>query len=193
MNQPTQFFKVAIFMAAISLSSFSQAQMIEEEFDALTAEWLEISEQLKTYDGLGYFCKSKEFRETSLSVLRQLHHYDSLILEVLLETDESKLGVSHREYKHTLRDIEKFEEEYGIREFIAFLKEGCVTWKGLEKDKEMLVKESGMYSYDGQLLVLETQLGKFLKHIDKKVIAIDEHIHLIHIDQVRAFGSLENQ
>lgn len=180
-------------MAAISLTSFSQAQMIEEEFDALTAEWLEISEELKTYNGLGRFCKSKEFRETSLSVLRQLHHYDSLVLEVLLNTDESELGVSHREYKHTLKDIEKFEEEYGIKVFIAFLKEGCVTWKELEKNRETLVKESGMYSYDGQLLVLETQLEMFLKHIDKKVIAIDEHIHLIHIDQVRSLGSLENR
>lgn len=192
MNQLARAFLQLFFIGIFAFPSqviYAQtygSRNIEDEFDFLTANWLEVSGELKTYNGLDRFCSSPEFRETTIDILGLLHHYDSLILDIL--TDPSnKLEIAHREYKHTIKDIQKFEEEYSINEFIGFLRESCATRKELERDKKNLVKESGMYSYDGQILVLETQLRKFLKHLDKKVIAIDDHVHMIHIDQVKPY------
>ena len=50
--------------------------------------------------------------------------------------------------------------------------------------QETLKNESGMYSYDGQVIMLETRLSKYLKHLTKKVDMIEEHIHHIHPDQL---------
>lgn len=196
MDLKTIFQQKIILVTLILLTHKGMAQMatnIEEDFDFLTAEWLDVSGELKTYGGLERFCTSADFREKSIDILSLLHQYDSLVLEILLDPSYD-LEISHREYKHTIKDIQKFEEEFSIQDFIAFLKKNCRTWKDLERNREDLMKASGAYSYDGQRLVLETQLRKFLKHIDKKIIAIDDHVHLIHIDQVRPFGSLsENQ
>lgn len=189
MNQPATLTKTLLVGIVFFLSQHCIAQTavnIEDDFDLLTAEWLSASGELKTYNGLDRFCTSPDFRETTLDVLDLLHHYDSLVLEILLDPSYD-LEISHREYKHTIKDIQEFEEEYSIKDFVAFLRKSCGTRNDLERNKEDLIKESGMYSYDGQILVLETQLRQFLKHIDKKVIAIDDHLHLIHVDQLRPF------
>lgn len=162
---------------------------IEEEYDYLTAKWLEASLDLKEYSGLTTFCKDASYKEQTIGLLETLHHYDSLVLDII--NDPANIGsISHKEYKKTFKDIEKFETNYGIKEFISLLNESCATRRDLERNKKDLSKESGMYSYDGQLLVLETQLRKFLKHIDKKVVAIDEHLHLIHPDQIKSIKLL---
>ncbi|MEQ6121440.1 hypothetical protein [Reichenbachiella sp. MALMAid0571] len=157
---------------------------IEEEYDHLTAQWLEVSGELKTYSGLTTFCKNPEYSTHTVKILETLHHYDSLVLDIM-ENNAISQDVNHKELKKTSKDITKFETEYGIKAFIEFLKESCNTRKDLEKNKKELMKDSGMYSYDGQLLVLETQLRKFLLHIDKRIVSIDDHLHMIHPDQIQ--------
>ncbi len=187
-NPFAQLYKVTVLIAvSFILTQVVYAQNeghIEEEYDHLTAQWLEVSGELKTYSGLTTFCKSAEYSTQTIGILEALHHYDSIVLDIM-KNNPINHDVSHREYKKTSKDIGKFETEYGIKGFIGFLKESCNTRKDLEKNKKELMKESGMYSYDGQLLVLETQLIKFLKHIDKRVVSIDNHLHMIHPDQIQ--------
>lgn len=187
-NPWTQLYKKSVLIAVcLIFIQVAQAQTeghIEEEYDHLTAQWLEVSAELKTYSGLTSFCKSTEYSTQTIGILETLHHYDSLVLDIM-QNSPINHNVKHKEYKKTSKDIEKFETEYGIKAFIGFLKESCNTRKDLEKNKKELMKDSGMYSYDGQLLVLETQLRKFLKHIDKRVVSIDEHLHMIHPDQLQ--------
>ena len=180
-NPFAQLYKVTVLIAvSFILTQVVYAQNeghIEEEYDHLTAQWLEVSGELKTYSGLTTFCKSAEYSTQTIGILEALHHYDSIVLDIM-KNNPINHDVSHREYKKTSKDIGKFETEYGI-------KGSCNTRKDLEKNKKELMKESGMYSYDGQLLVLETQLIKFLKHIDKRVVSIDNHLHMIHPDQIQ--------
>ncbi|MEQ8583218.1 MAG: hypothetical protein RIC30_10215 [Marinoscillum sp.] len=180
---------------SISLVWSLQAQdfpvSIEAEYDRLTAKWLEVSDGLKTYEGLSEFCTNNNYRANIIAVLEHLHHYDSLVLD-LLQDPTVNTGISHHEYKRSLADIQKLEGDFDMKTFISFLKTSCITRRDLERDKEDLKKESGMYSYDGQLLMLETQLGKFLKHIDKKVVLVDEHVHRIHPDQIRPLQLLSD-
>ena len=165
---------------------------IEDEYDRLTAKWLEVSDGLKTYDGLSEFCANPNYRNDIITVLEHLHHYDSLVLDLLLDPTANTSDISHHEYKRSLSDIQKLEGDFDMNTFISFLKTSCLTRRDLERDKEDLKKESGIYSYDGQLLMLETQLGKFLKHIDKKVVLVDEHVHKIHNDQIRPLRLLSD-
>jgi FPC/CPF motif-containing protein YcgG len=173
-----------ILLALIAIGGKLQAQNhIEEMYDKLTEEWLQASKGLKSYAGLGDFCTHVEQRKKILDILHQLHHYDSLVLEILLK-HEHELDGSHKEHLKTLKDIEKFEHKFTARGFIGFLRESCVTRADLEKNKTILQKEVGTNSYDGQIHILETHLIKFLKHIDHRVLAIDHHIHKIHPDHV---------
>ena len=174
---------VLMFMSFGCLHAQQPVVTIEEEFDVLTERWRMIVGQLETYDGLGAFCQSPDFRKESVEVLSTIHHLDSLILDMMLDPT-SGLEVSKHDFRKTLKDIYKFEEEYGVRSFIAFLKESCITRNDLEANADDLRNESGMYSYDSQVLMLETRLGKYLKHMMSKVESIDEHIHHIHPDQL---------
>lgn len=172
----------------------AQAQMsIEEEYDLLTSEWLLVSEELKTYGGLSQFCTDADYRDQTLHVLNLLHHYDSLLLNLLMDPTAG-LDISHKEYKNALADLHEIEDKYDPKTFMAFLRESCITRNELERDKENLMKASGMYSYDGQLLMLETQQRKFLKQIDKRVTLMDEHVHKIHPSHITSLTTrIENQ
>ena len=174
---------VFVLFSIGSLQAQQPVGTIEEEFEVLTERWRTIVGQLETYDGLGAFCQSPDFRKESVEVLSTIHHLDSLILDMMLDPT-SGLEVSKHDFRKTLKDIYKFEEDYGVRSFIAFLKESCITRNDLEANAESLRNESGMYSYDSQIMMLETRLGKYLKHMMTKVGSIDEHIHHIHPDQL---------
>lgn len=179
---------VSLFFCGIVTSGIEvKAQTnssIEQQYDLLTAQWLELSGNLKTYQGLNTFCTSPEYRTSSIEVLGHLHHFDSLVLDLMKE-HQGEFAISHKEFKATLKDIEKFETEYGIKAFITVLKGCCDSRRDLERHKKELVNEIGANSYDGQILILENYLRKFLHHIDKKVLAIDDHLHMIHPDQVK--------
>lgn len=175
---------VLILMGLSLVGQLAAQTNIEEEYDLLTEHWLEASDVLKTYDGLGLLCNDAKFRHNTLEILSLIHHYDSVLLD-LMKDPTVELEISSHEYRKTMKELQAFEAEYGVKSFVSFLKESCITRRDLERNKEELQKDSGMYSYDGQRLVLETNLGKFLKHIDKKVVSIDKHIHHIHPDQVR--------
>lgn len=189
MNQPVTLIRTAFIGVAFLFCQAVTAQTashLEDDFDLLTSEWLSVSGDLKTYQGLNRFCQSAQYRQDVVDVLDLMHHYDSLVLNVLLDPSYD-LQISHREYKNTVKDIQQFEENYSIKKFMDFLRQSCRARNDLEKNKADLMKGSGVHSYDGKILVLENELRKFLKNIDKKVIAIDDHLHLIHVDQVEPY------
>lgn len=167
----------------------SQDYTIEDKYDRLTENWLEVSAELKNYAGLSTFCVSEEFRDYTTTILKEMHHYDSVVMDFLKEPGAEEL-IGHHEYKATLKEIGQFEEEYGIKSFMNFLRESCVTRNDLEKNKADLKNEVGMYSYDGQIVVLETDIHRFLKHIDKRVVSIDKHLHKIHPDRFQLGGAV---
>ncbi|MEQ9467651.1 MAG: hypothetical protein RLN88_09575 [Ekhidna sp.] len=178
---------ITVFVASIAQASAQSFVTIdiEEEYEDLTNQWLTISEDLSHYGGLSAFCSSEEYRTYTMDILNLLHHYDSVVLD-LLKNPTLDIDISSKEYRKTMSDIAKFEEEYDLKGFISFLKESCITRRDLEKDKEDLKKEVGMYSYDGQVMMLETDLNKFMHRINKRIVAINDHVHKIHPSQVRS-------
>lgn len=172
-------------MKPYAQSDLDQHDSIEQMYDLLMNDWLKVSERLKTYEGLSEFCAQPDFRDYTTHLLAQLHHYDSLLID-LLENNEDSLDGSHREHMKTLKEIQKFETKYSMRGFLVHLRENCIARNEIEKSKKDTQYASGMYSYDGQVAVVEADIHTFLKHIDKRVISIDEHIHRIHPDHALA-------
>jgi hypothetical protein len=174
---------VLAFFLAIGFSANAQdTKTLYEKFDLLAADWLKVSGEMKTYSGLEYYCRIPAYRSNTLELLHQIHSYDSLILEVT--NDPNRIASpNEKELKNTLKDITKMEEEYSLVEFKNQLKSSCDFRKDIEKNKESSKNDFADESYDGQILILETEIRKYLRHIDNLVLKIDDHLLMLHIDE----------
>ncbi len=181
-----------ILFSTFSYSAIGQdpeGNVVEDVYDELTEEWQSYSDEIKHYRGLSEFCSNAEFRDRVFLVLKKLHHYDSLVLDIINDPLYT-LEIDPKEYRQTLNEIYDLETRYSVKAFSVFLRESCHKRKDLEKEKDQLSNGIGMYSYDGQILMLETDLGKYLKHLDKKFISMRDHLHQIHPDQLKQIVDL---
>lgn len=167
-----------------------QKMSLEQEFDDLVTEWETLSADLSTYSGLKSYCTIDAYRANVVSTLGVIHHYDSLVLEIITDPTEMAL-LDDKEQKATRKEIEKFENEYSTTAFMIKLKDECKFRREIEHDKKYSKNDIGANSYDGQILLLETDLKKYIKHIDSRVEHIDKHVHKLHIDDVRAYDKSE--
>ncbi len=183
------FLLASCFVFAQNKDTESGEHTLEKDYDLLVVAWENLSAELKTYSGLQSYCKSDEYKKSTIDILEQIHHYDTLILDVI-SSKEALAKLDEKEKASTLKEIEKFESEYSVLAFIAKLTEECKYSREIEKEKKYSKTDIGANSYDGQILLLETDLSKFINHIDTRVEHIDDHIHKLHIDNVRTFKSV---
>lgn len=155
-----------------------QNRTLGKVIDDLTFGWDLESDNLDDYDGMLKFCRDKEYRYEVIGMLKDIHHYDSVLLQKL---SEAALFSKDKELKKTLKDISKFEEEYSMKEFIDFLFDECQGINELEKNRDDLEDEIAQESYDGRRYVLETEIAKYIHHITKRVDMIRDHVHHLHI------------
>ncbi len=184
-KQSNYFYKSVLLIVAGFMYGFNaQAQgyateSIEKQYEYLTDKWLEISDEIKEYKGLSNYCNDPDYQQNSINVLESLHHYNAVVFEILKDTTTDKYS-GQKAFKSTLKDIEKFESSHESEKFISFMDDNCDYLQGLEKNRMNLLKQSQMYSFDGRIYILETMLYRFMKRIDKKVVSIDDNIHMIH-------------
>jgi hypothetical protein len=174
---------LSLGMLAISFSVIAQdAKTLSEKFDLLAGEWLKVSGEMKTYSGLEKYCRIPEYRMNTHNLLHEIHAYDSLILKVM---DDPKriANPNEKELKKTVKDIVELENEYSLKEFKNQLKSSCDFRKDIEKNKESTIHAFAEDSYDGKIFVLETEIRKYLRHIDNLVLKIDDHLLKLHIDE----------
>lgn len=192
MNKPILFLSLIFFGTAVYAQDTDKSQelSLEQEFDQLVTEWEALSEDLSTYSGLKSYCTIDAYKANVINTLGIIHHYDSLVLQIITDPAEMAL-LEDKEQKATLKEIEKFESEYSTTAFMIKLKDECKFRRDIEHDKKYSKNDIGANSYDGQILLLETDLRKYIKHIDSRVEHIDNHVHKLHIDDVRAYKKSE--
>lgn len=170
---------IYLFLSLFAFVAFAQeetedAQAIREKIDELTFKWDNEAVTLQNYTGLTKFCQQKNYRYEIIDLLKNIHHYDS----VLYERAAKAAQVSNdRELKKLMKDIESFEEEYSMKDFIHFMREDCEARNNIEKNSEELKASVAEESYDNQIYVIETELQKYVKHITKRVDKVREHVH----------------
>jgi len=155
--------------STILFSSLAQDENVGAKLEELTIDWDQEAERLSTYDGLTQFCLDKNYRATMVGILKGIHHYDSVLYQVIAK--KVRFGGSG-EMKKTLKDIEKLENGYTIKDFLNFLNVECIARNEIEKNARKTGEDK-----DGEVYMLETELAKYVKHITKRIDVIREHVH----------------
>ena len=166
----------------LSFGSFAQTDSTSllAHIDEVTTKWNEISTDMSKYRGLQEYCRNRNYKAVVLETLNNIHHYDTVIYNVLVK---KKRFSDNKEIEHALKDIKKFETKYHPKKLVSFLHEECKFRRDIEKDKKESKSSFGSDSYDGQITILETELGKYVKHVTKLVAHINKHSHHLHLEK----------
>ncbi|MEQ8580177.1 MAG: hypothetical protein RIC30_06395 [Marinoscillum sp.] len=149
----------------------AQSQEKDEDIvtiiDDLTIQWDNSAEKLRTYEGLMDYCRNKAYRDNTILLLKEIHHYDSSLYRIV----QSKFKTSEDpEAKATLDDISTLETDYTTGAFLAFLRQECTSLNDNERNKTM-------DDYKKVAKELEKEMRKYVEAITKQIDVVDEHIH----------------
>ncbi|MBC6401388.1 MAG: hypothetical protein GDA42_10585 [Ekhidna sp.] len=173
-----------IFLTFLFISSFGQSEIelpIKEQFDVVTMEWIDKSEYLKTYSGINEYCQNPVFRKSVDRVLTSIHQYDSLIISTLNDPT-AYFNWDAKEERKTLSDIASMETGYSTHAFIDKMRDACIFRNEIESNAKNLRNGVGYESYDAKIVLLETDVIRYLNKIDKLVVKINDHLHVLDID-----------
>lgn len=161
-----------------TLTSFSQENEadIVKAIDDLTINWDNEAKTLQTYEGLGSFCGQSQYRKKIISMLDEIHHYDTLLYGIVTRKFNAN---GDKEAKATLDDIETLESDYTTRSFRKFIHQECNTYNDIEKN---LGAAKGP-EYEEEVKALEAELKKYVVEITKQIDLIDEHVHHLHLGE----------
>ena len=135
--------------------------------DNLTIQWDNSAENLRTYEGLMDYCRTKAYRDNTILLLKQIHHYDSALYRIV----QGKFQMSEDpEAKATLDDINTLETDYTTGAFLMFLRQECTALNDNERNKTM-------DDYKKVSKELEKEMKKYVEAITKQIDVVDEHIH----------------
>ncbi len=172
---------ITVQCAFLGVSQSKVELPMEDQFDIVTSEWITKSDYLKTYEGINEYCRNPSFRKSVDRLLSEIHNYDRLIISKM-ENPSDYLSWNTKEERKTIDDVYKLEDDYSMDVFVSHMRESCEFRNEIESNAEELRGGVGAESYDGQVLILETGMVKYLKKIDKLIIKIDDHLHVLHID-----------
>lgn len=162
--------KVIISIALLFIGSFcafAQEENIVKIIDDLTLEWDEAAVKLETYEGLSQYCRDRAYRDNTIALLNQIHHYDSSLYNIVTE----KYATSEdAEAKATLEDIEKLELNYATKRFLSFLRKECMSFNDNERNKNI-------DGYDEMVSEIESEMVTYVEAITLQIDIIDEHAH----------------
>jgi hypothetical protein len=171
---------ISLLFTSICISSFAQEEAsLGTKIKELTYHWDTQSLELDSYDGLGNFCSSPSFRTEVITLLQDIHHYDSVLYDKL--TKAARMSAHNREIAKAIEEIEKFEKEYTMKSFIRYLHTQCNDRNDVEKHADALKGDVASDSYGGQIYIIESELNKYIKHITKRVDHIRKHVDHLHV------------
>lgn len=169
---------ILVLTAITFFAAQAQEETLGQKITSLTFNWDLMSTSLNDYEGLSKFCKDQSYRGEIITLLEDIHHYDSVLYDRLVKA--SRIS-NDKEIKKALGDIKKFEANYSMKQFIHFLHDECRTRSELERNADESKADMGENSYDGQIYLIEIELNKYIKHITKRVDHIKKHVDHLHI------------
>lgn len=166
-------------------NSFAQddedPKSIEIHFEELYKKWHELEPGLEDYEGFKQYCVNKKYKNTVDDVVRKIHHYDSIILS---KANDPAYEMNSRERAKILKEISKFETKFSTHQFMKTLKRECHERHEIEHDKKISKGEFADASYDGQKIVLETELYRYSRQITKRIDHINNYLHHLNLREV---------
>ena len=173
---------IILFLALFSCTNavadeFPNDRPVEKEkFSILFQQWESVAEEITTYTGLRKYCYNADFQQNVDHILLQIHRYDSLLYNVLIQ---QKGSLSSRKVKKALKNMEDFEERYKAYHLAGRLNEECASQQKMERSYRKTKHNTGVHSYDNQVIVTEAYLRKYAKNISRLMKYIDKHLYLL--------------
>ena len=164
-----------IFLCLLCFCSTAQDKNIVKTIDDLTVKWDKRAEDLTGFSGLKYYCTAEVYRNETIELLDKIHHYDTVLYQVISEKYEN---IKDKEAKETLKDILTVETEYTTPNFKAFLSQECEQFTEIG---EKYNQSSGSKYYD-EIEKLEKELAKYVENVTTRIDLIDEHVHHLKLD-----------
>lgn len=161
-------------LICMTFFSYSQENDIVKTIDDLTVKWDKQAVDLSKFSGIKYYCSSEVYREKTIGLLDKIHHYDTVLYNIVSEKYENK---KDKEAEATLSDILTVETEYTTPNFKTFLKEECKKFEEIGKEYD-----PNSSKYFKEIEKLEKELSKYVSHITERIDLIDEHIHHLKLD-----------
>lgn len=156
--------------------------MIIQHFDELDRDWHGIEPTLNNYNGIHIYCSQESYKEIVWNILSKIHHYDTIIMNKI---NDPHYFIKEKERRKILKEIEKFEHEFNIPNFLKKLDHECEEREELEKEKKYSRKDFGEKSYDGQKQVVNQEIKNYMRHITHKIDHIDKYLHHLHITEIQ--------
>jgi hypothetical protein len=181
------YFALFSFTLLVSNSAVCQDEdetfdTVVEHFDQLDKEWHGIESTLDDYDGLHTYCSQQVYKDMVQTILIKLHHYDTIIINKM---NDASYEIDNKERAKVLKSIRNFEEEYSIPIFLKKLNQECQERKEVEHEKKYSKNDLGERSYDGQRLIVQLEIKKYMNHITDKIDHIDKFLHHLHISEIK--------
>ena len=173
-----RFLFFVIFLFSLHLYMYGQSSEkgnILDRFDEVVGSWDEEAKKLSLYAGLSDYCMVRSYKDQINDILNGLHHYDSIIYRNLKQKEKNE---SSHELKVSIKQIEDFEVHYKPKMFLKRINRECALRKTLESEyKKGIDNDLGEQSYDEMVVIVESDLRKYIKHITKLVDHIKKHSH----------------
>ncbi|MEM6643434.1 MAG: hypothetical protein AAF616_10675 [Bacteroidota bacterium] len=161
-------------ICTVAAQEEASQERLDEKIDQLTYAWDLEADKLASYNGLQNLCADAEYREEVFGLLKEIHHYDTVLYEVLKKLSRTS---KDKEIQKTMKDIKKFEREYDTKSFIKYMRKECSAMLEIEADADDTKNEVGYTSYSSQVYLLETELIKYVKQVTRRVDKIRAHVH----------------
>lgn len=167
-----------ILLLFVAVSAFAQESETEvaKTIDKLRYAWDDEAKSLESYEGLGKFCGESVYRKQIITMLDDIHHYDTLLYGIVTRKYNAN---QDPEAKSTIDDIETLEVDYTTKAFRRFIHQECNTYNEIENN----YGAAGGSEYKKEVKVLKEELEKYVKSITKRIDIIDEHVHHLHIGE----------
>lgn len=158
---------VVVFFCLSFSQLVAQESDIVQIIDELTLQWDEEAKELETYDGLRKYCRDRAYRDNTIQLLNQIHHYDSSLYTIVKKKFANN---EDPEAKATLEDIETLELDYATKRFLNFLRRECMSFNDNENNKNIA-------GYDEMIKEIEAEMVDYVEAITKQIDTVDEHVH----------------
>jgi hypothetical protein len=157
-------------ICCLSITAFAQNEdQILIEADDLRYQWDDEALILESFEGMERYCDEKKYRAEITDLLNTIHHYDTLLYNIVLEKYDEEEDLQAKE---ALTDILTVESEYTTPNFVQFLSVECGKVKTIEKH----LRKIGNHT-DSEIERLEKELVRYIDAVTERIDLIDENVH----------------
>lgn len=175
------FIIINLFFTNFLFAQEENPQKIIEYFEKISKQWHTFNLELENFEGFKKYCGNKTYKSLINEIIRKVHHYDSIILKKI---NDPAYEMNQKERAKILKEVNMFETKYSMLKFLKTVKRECRERREIEHDKKNTKRDFADNSYDGQKIILESELYKYSRQITKRIDHINKYLHHLELHEI---------